>query len=94
MNRAVLRYRSPVSQMIVTITFPAFSGRVARLSAAHALAPAEMPVRTPSSFASLHVFHFDLIAFFQVFFNSVPFNFSYLHFQFACFSIRVWAGRG
>jgi len=80
--------------MMQTMRLPSMPGRDASSMAAVTAAPDEIPHSTPSSFASLHVFHFDLIAFFQVFFNSVPFHFSYLHFQFACFSIRVWAGRG
>ena len=43
------KYRSPVSQMIVTMIFPLFSGRAATLSEAATLAPAEIPARIPSS---------------------------------------------
>eukprot|EP00495_Collosphaeridae_sp_1-RS-2012_P008035 TRINITY_DN7885_c0_g1_i1.p1 TRINITY_DN7885_c0_g1~~TRINITY_DN7885_c0_g1_i1.p1 ORF type:complete len:81 (+),score=20.16 TRINITY_DN7885_c0_g1_i1:193-435(+) len=47
----VLKYRSPVSQRIVTIVLPLFSGLAATLCATKAFAPAEIPINKPSDFA-------------------------------------------
>ena len=48
-NSGVLRYRSPVSHITVTMTLPSLSGRPATWTAAHTLAPAEMPASIPLS---------------------------------------------
>ena len=47
-NSSVLRYRSPVSHRITTISLPRFSSRRANSRPAYAAAPAEMPVSNPS----------------------------------------------
>ena len=47
-KRAVLRYLSPVSGRMTTISLPLFSGRFAISKAAYAAAPEDMPTSKPS----------------------------------------------
>ena len=51
-NSSVLRYRSPVSGRITTMSLPSLSGLPATCKAAKAAAPEEMPTRIPSCRAS------------------------------------------
>src|SRR4030042_5490422 len=50
-NNSVLKYLSPVSGNIATITLPLFSGLLAISMAPKTLAPPDIPVNMPSSLA-------------------------------------------